>query len=1094
MTPDPAARPAAPRRRSRIPAGTIAVLTALYGALYLYWEQGDWGSAAVRDLVGNVAFMPLNLGVLVLFLLASRRPELDPRVRRAIRLVGIGSGMVFVGNAISAWYVLARHDSPPVSWADPFYLSDSLLTLIALFAFPLARRTRLERWKFVLDAAMVLVGGGVAIWYFSVRPTAASQESTLVVTLLAFAYPLASMMVLLGVTTVLLRRPTDGNRLAFALLLTGVSVGVVADLTFNLVQLEAGGRSASWADGVFLVCYLLLIASAERYWRRPVAGRAASTPATTRFQAISPLPYLAVGTTYGLLLLVALRPWTDPVSGLAIGALLVTALVVIRQLLTVRENLRLLAETAARHSEARFRSLVQHSSDVILVTRADGTIRFVSPSAARVFGYDPAAMIRQSVPDLLHPEDRDRAASFFRDAGTAPGVTGPAEWRFRQPDGSWLHAEILATNLLHDTTVKGIVLNTRDVSERKRLEEQLTHQAFHDPLTGLANRALFRDRVSHALAVARRRGHPITVLFLDLDDFKTVNDSLGHAEGDRLLIGAAERFLACARTADTVARLGGDEFAILIEGADGREGLPERLGDAMAHPFNLSGNQVRVTASIGVATASGDDTADDLLRNADVAMYAAKRRGKGRSANFESRMYADLRERVDLEAALAAAMERNELVLHYQPIVELKTGVIYGLEALVRWDHPEYGRLMPQHFVPLAEETGLIVQLGGWVLREGCRQLQELAHAVSAPPARDVDQHLRPPAPGRPGWTRRCGRRWRRRGGSDGGGAGDHRERADAADRLGARAAAAAQGAGRAAGDRRLRHRLLVAQLPAAVPDRHPQDRQAVRRGGGARSRPLGAGAGDHRAGRHAPAGHDRRGDRDGGAARGADRAGVHAGPGASLLGGAPGARRSRELLESDRFRGFGWWRRRRDGWRTSASGCGRAWRTATRSSGSSAAAGWPPSTSPRTSGTTGRSRSRCCTRSSRPRSAPSGSCARSSWPPACSIRTSSPCSTRATPTASSGSPCRSSRARACATGWCGRSSSGGGRAPDRARGGRRARLRPPARRDPPRHQAREHPARATATRWWPTSASRGRSAATSTSPRPGWPSARRPT
>jgi diguanylate cyclase (GGDEF)-like protein len=235
---------------------------------------------------------------------------------------------------------------------------------------------------------------------------------------------------------------------------------------------------------------------------------------------------------------------------------------------------------------------------------------------------------------------------------------------------------------------------------------------------------LFRDRVSHALAVARRRGHPITVLFLDLDDFKTVNDSLGHAEGDRLLIGAAERFLACARSADTVARLGGDEFAILIEGADGREGLPERLGDAMAHPFSLSGNQVRVTASIGVATASGEDTADDLLRNADVAMYAAKRRGKGRAANFESRMYADLRERLDLEAALRVAMERNELVLHYQPIVELKSGAIYGVEALVRWDHPEYGRLMPQHFVPLAEETGLIVQLGAWVLREGCLQLQ----------------------------------------------------------------------------------------------------------------------------------------------------------------------------------------------------------------------------------------------------------------------------------------------------------------------------------------------------------------------------------
>ena len=716
--------PAVQARSNQV--GIVTAFAAVYGLAYLVFERTGVGSEGLRDLLGNVAFMPLNLAVAALNWFASRQTVLDTGVRRALRIMCFGALSVFIGNCISVWYLLVLHSKPTASPADFFYLSDSVLLLVGLLMFPLSRRIRVERWKLVLDAAMVLAGGVVLVWYFAIRPSADAQGDSTTLTLLTYAFPLTSLLLLLGVTTVLLRGPLDKNREAFSCLVGGILVSIFSDLAFDLVLLETGERSASWTDGVYLLSYLLLIASAELYWKRPVAKGWTTADQEPRAQVLSPLPYLAAAAVFWLLASDALHPWTDPVSGLVLGATVVTILMVIRQFVAVRQNVRLLEETAARQGEARFRSLVQNSSDVIILVNTAASVTYVSPSASRVLRYDPTALMDRSLFTLIDPDDRARAEAFFREATLARGVSAPTELRFLQPEGAPLHAEVIATNLLGDPIVSGIVLNTRDISERKRFEQQLLHQAFHDPLTGLANRALFRDRVDHALKLAKRQRHAITVLFLDLDDFKKVNDSFGHGEGDKLLVLAAERFRSCARAADTVARLGGDEFAILIEDSTGPEeqqALIERLTSSMAQPFMLSGNEVFVTASVGIAAAVTGESVSDVLRNADTAMYAAKRAGKGRFEAYASQMSSDVRHRLELERALRRALEKGELVLHYQPIVSLHTGNMTGVEALVRWEHPQFGHLLPQHFIPMAEETGLITRVGSWVLHEACRQV-----------------------------------------------------------------------------------------------------------------------------------------------------------------------------------------------------------------------------------------------------------------------------------------------------------------------------------------------------------------------------------
>ncbi|WP_129337383.1 putative bifunctional diguanylate cyclase/phosphodiesterase [Cellulomonas endophytica] len=387
---------------------------------------------------------------------------------------------------------------------------------------------------------------------------------------------------------------------------------------------------------------------------------------------------------------------------------------------------------ALEHGE-HFRSLVRNASDVITVLDAEGTITYQTPSVQDVLGYRPDALLGAPMRDVLHAEDLPAFAAFLAAVTAGDPLATSVRSRMRHRSAGWRWVETVANDLRDDAAVGGLVLMTRDVEDRTELEERLRAQAFRDPLTALPNRALFMERLHAAEGAQRGAGRPFAVLFVDLDDLKTVNDTFGHGHGDTLLRAVAERLVEASDPGDVVARLAGDEFAVLLEGDDAAERAGRVAADvqaALRAPVALGRAVARAGASIGVATSQTcGEGGIGVLRAADLAMYAAKTAGKGRTQTFLPQHHREQLEREGLRADLHRALDDRALHLHYQPIVELPTGRITGYEALVRWQHPTLGAVPPSRFVPLAEDSGLVVPLGRWVLREALAQARRWADA-----------------------------------------------------------------------------------------------------------------------------------------------------------------------------------------------------------------------------------------------------------------------------------------------------------------------------------------------------------------------------
>ncbi|MFB7372702.1 putative bifunctional diguanylate cyclase/phosphodiesterase [Streptomyces sp. NPDC056222] len=720
------------------PSDTGGVLTqVVLGLICAGYATGaalGWGSEQLSLIMGDFGLSAAALAAGVSCFLYARLRE--SRFRPAWMLFAFSSTMAAAGNGVWGWYeVVLDREVPSPSVADLFFLLFAPPAIVGLLVLAKKPVTRAGWVCLGLDAW--LIGGSLLTlsWSLALAHTAHFQGESVAEAALSLAYPLLDI-VLVSMVLALHFRRSNVNRSATNTAIAALALTVLCDALFTSPLLRENYTSgqlldAGWFAGSLLLAYAPWgVRRGVESTSSPRGQRLPSRPVAGSLAALT--PYLAAAVcTLGILYNVVEGRRVDRVVVFT-GCTVVLALVV-RQGIMLLDNIALTHELAQK--ENHFRSLVQGSSDVIMIAAPTGILRYVSPAASGVYGREAEDLIGSELASLIHPEDLGGVVHEVRRFLAAPPSEEPTtriECRFRSGRGDWLNVE--STVNRHQG---GLIFNSRDVTERVRLQAQLQHNAEHDPLTDLPNRALFTQRVRKALTGRRSSDPGTAVLFIDLDGFKGVNDRLGHQAGDELLVQAARRLQDSVRAGDTAARLGGDEFAALILGDGSRDTsareyqvheIADRLRLTLSQPYRLDGgNEVRVAASIGVAFAEPGISAGDLLRNADLAMYRAKAAGKDRVEMYAPQMQAEVVRRTELATRLRTALDDGEFALLHQPVVDLTSGRITAVAAQARWRSAQGILFTPAEFLRVADDSERVSELGRWLLEQAVEQAAERA-------------------------------------------------------------------------------------------------------------------------------------------------------------------------------------------------------------------------------------------------------------------------------------------------------------------------------------------------------------------------------